>query len=121
MPNGKIDFAALPDPSSRTAALALPMEDEREEQVAQSWRSVLGHGGFGRLDRFFTVGGDSIRAIQVIGLLRAAGHAVEMRAFLAEPTVAGLARLLIPASEAPPEPSSARVDLSSVAELFDER
>jgi amino acid adenylation domain-containing protein/non-ribosomal peptide synthase protein (TIGR01720 family) len=121
MPNGKIDFAALPDPSTEATVPPLPLDDEREEQVAESWRSVLGHGGFGRHDRFFTVGGDSIRAIQVIGLLRAAGYAVEMRAFLAEPTVAGLARLLASAPEAPPEPNWARIDLASVAELFDEQ
>ena len=118
-PNGKIDHAALPDPAAPLAAPP-PLDDDREELVAASWRTVLGHGAFGRYDRFFTVGGDSIRAIQVVGLLRAAGHAVEMRAFLAAPTVAGLAQLLAAPPEATPEPGSARVDLAEVAELFDE-
>jgi amino acid adenylation domain-containing protein/non-ribosomal peptide synthase protein (TIGR01720 family) len=116
-PNGKVDYQALPEPddgAGETTSLA----DEREELVANAWRSVLGRGGFGRHDRFFTVGGDSIRAIQVVGQLRAAGHAIEMRAFLAAPTVAGIAALLGAPAEPAPAPASGRVDLAEVEGLF---
>ncbi|MYM92197.1 non-ribosomal peptide synthetase, partial [Rugamonas sp. FT82W] len=98
-PTGKTDYAALP-PIEAAAAHA-PVDDPSEVLVAQAWRAVLGHAGFGRHDRFFAVGGDSIRAIQVVGRLRAAGHRIEMRAFLGAPTVAGIAALLEQAAPAP--------------------
>ncbi|MDB5707596.1 MAG: putative non ribosomal peptide synthetase protein [Sphingomonas bacterium] len=116
-PNGKVDYKALPEPDDG-AAETPSLDDEREELVANAWRKVLGRGGFGRHDRFFTVGGDSIRAIQVVGLLRTAGHAIEMRAFLAAPTVAGIAALLSAPAEPAPAPVSGRVDLAEVEGLF---
>ncbi len=116
-PNGKVDYKALPEPDD-SATDEVVLADEREELVAGAWRTVLGRGGFGRHDRFFTVGGDSIRAIQVVGLLRAAGHAIEMRAFLGAPTVAGIAALLAEPAAPAPETASARVDLADVEGLF---
>jgi amino acid adenylation domain-containing protein/non-ribosomal peptide synthase protein (TIGR01720 family) len=116
-PNGKVDYKALPEPDD-TAEDTTSLEDEREELVAHAWRTVLGRGGFGRHDRFFTVGGDSIRAIQVVGLLRTAGYTIEMRAFLATPTVAGIAALLGASAEPASEPASSRVDLAEVEGLF---
>ncbi len=59
-----------------------------EALVAQTWRDVLGRNGFGRHDRFFELGGDLIKAIQVVGRLRQAGHRIDMREFLEGPTVA---------------------------------
>ncbi|WP_313918242.1 non-ribosomal peptide synthetase/type I polyketide synthase [Tahibacter sp.] len=115
-PSGKTDYAALP-PIETTADQAT-IDDPREALVAQAWRAVLGHAGFGRHDRFFAVGGDSIRAIQVVGRLRAAGHRIEMRAFLGAPTVAGIAALLVDAAPAP-DASGGRVALTEVEELFE--
>jgi len=117
LPNGKVDYAALPDGAGQEESLPLA---GLEAVVAETWRAVLGRGGFGRHDRFFAVGGDSIRAIQVVGRLRAAGHAVDMRAFLEAPTVAGLAALLDAAEEAAPGPeaASARLELAEIEGLF---
>lgn len=116
-PTGKTDYAALP-PIEAAAACA-PVDDTSEALVAQAWRAVLGHAGFGRHDRFFAVGGDSIRAIQVVGRLRAAGHRIEMRAFLGAPTIAGIAALLAQAAPAP-DASDGRVALVELEGLFDE-
>ena len=116
-PNGKTDYAALPDHDGATDEPA-PSGDAREEAVANAWRTVLGHGSFGRHDRFFVVGGNSIRAIQVVGLLRAAGYQLEMRAFLAAPTVAGVAALLTGAAEPARDTAGGRVDLAEVEGLF---
>jgi amino acid adenylation domain-containing protein len=118
-PNGKVDHAALPDQEDK-AEVPAPLDDPREELVASVWRKVLGRSAFGRHDRFYAVGGDSIRAIQVVGLLRNAGFEVPIPAFLAAPTVAGLAALLTTANEAVAAPleAAARVDLAEVEGLF---
>jgi amino acid adenylation domain-containing protein/non-ribosomal peptide synthase protein (TIGR01720 family) len=104
LPNGKVDYAALPDGGGHEESLPLA---GLEAVVAETWRAVLGRGG-------------SIRAIQVVGRLRAAGHAVDMRSFLEAPTVAGLAALLDAAEEAVPGPeaASARLELAEIEGLF---
>ncbi len=116
-PNGKTDYAALP-PIEAAAPPAI-IEDPCELLVAQAWRAVLGHAGFGRHDRFFAVGGDSIRAIQVVGRLRAAGRWIEMRAFLGAPTVAGIAALLVEAAPAP-DAGRGRVAIAELEGLFED-
>ena len=111
------DYAALA-PIEAALADAL-VYDPSEALVAQAWRAVLGHAGFGRHDRFFAVGGDSIRAIQVVGRLRAAGLSIEMRAFLGAPTISGIAALLAQAAPAP-DAGGGRVAAVELEGLFDE-
>ncbi|EPY00899.1 tyrocidine synthetase II [Magnetospirillum fulvum MGU-K5] len=105
LPNGKVDAAALPVP---TAAAPEEGEDEADlaTLVARIWREVLGRDGLTPTDRFFEVGGDSIKAIQVVSRLRRHGLTVSMRDFLTDPTIAGLARRL-EAEANPPLPSAA--------------
>jgi aryl carrier-like protein len=93
LPNGKIDHSALPDPSDAVVT-SLRIDDPLEAFVAAAWQDVLHHVDFGRNDRFFEVGGDSIKAIQVISRLRREGHRIEMREFMAASSVAALASLL---------------------------
>lgn len=105
LPNGKVDAAALPVPVA-----AVPEEGEDEADlaalVARIWREVLGRDGLTPTDRFFEVGGDSIKAIQVVSRLRRHGLTVSMRDFLTDPTIAGLARRLDDEANRP-EPSAA--------------
>jgi len=93
LPNGKVDAAALPDPAQAVAAILVEGAD-LQSRVAQVWRDILGHDGLSPTDRFFEVGGDSIKAIQVVGTLRRQGLTLSMRDFLTDPTIAGLARRL---------------------------
>jgi aryl carrier-like protein len=93
MPNGKIDHSALPDPTDAVVT-SMRTDDPLEAFVAAAWQDVLRHGDFGRNDRFFEVGGDSINAIQVISRLRREGHRIEMREFMSASSVAALASLL---------------------------
>lgn len=116
-PNGKTDYAALP--AVDAAAPATVIDDPGEALVAQAWQAVLGHAAFGRHDRFFAVGGDSIRAIQVVGRLRSAGHWIEMRAFLSAPTVAGIAAQLQEIAPAPAA-GSGRVAQAELEGLFED-
>jgi amino acid adenylation domain-containing protein/non-ribosomal peptide synthase protein (TIGR01720 family) len=116
LPNGKIDHSALPDPSDAVVTSGR-IDDPLEAFVADAWRDVLHHGDFGRTDRFFEVGGDSIKAIQVISRLRREGHRIEMREFMAASSVAALASLLAePVKQARPQSVSSTASLGA-AEL----
>jgi amino acid adenylation domain-containing protein/non-ribosomal peptide synthase protein (TIGR01720 family) len=91
MPNGKVDHAALPPPGDGAATRArYQPENELEIRIAEVWRSVLRRDDFCAQDHFFEVGGDSIKAIQIVNLLRRAGFKLHVRDFLQWPTISGL-------------------------------
>ena len=67
--NGKIDRKALPQPDQArpdldSAFIAPRIPDE--EVMASIWAQILGLDQVGINDNFFDIGGDSIRAIQVV-------------------------------------------------------
>ncbi|MET9520710.1 amino acid adenylation domain-containing protein, partial [Streptomyces sp. NPDC002994] len=94
--NGKLDRAALPVPGEGAFALAATVAPRTpmEERVAAVWGRVLGVEQVGVLDGFFDLGGDSIRAVALIGALRAEGLDVSVRDVFQRRTVAGLAESL---------------------------
>lgn len=100
LPNGKINKAALPDPTTIHNASAAASQD-LETQLARLWEEVLGHNSLGRTNHFFEVGGDSIKAIQLVNRLRLQGWSIEVREFLRHPTIADLATLLGVKAQAP--------------------
>ncbi|MEQ1511207.1 MAG: amino acid adenylation domain-containing protein [Lysobacteraceae bacterium] len=66
--NGKIDRARLPEPDAAAyvhSAQVMP-QGEMEEALWAVWKDVLGNEAFGVTDSFFSIGGDSILAIQVV-------------------------------------------------------
>ncbi len=109
---GKLDRRALPSPEE---AAAVPSQDfvppvsDRETQVAEVYREVLGLGRegqpgeqrVGREDDFFDLGGHSLLATRVLARLRAAsGVELPLRQIFETPTVRGLAAALDVALEA---------------------
>jgi len=117
LPNGKVDYAALPAP--RTARPEKVHAGNPEEAlVAGIWQDLLRHRDFGPHDHFYDVGGDSIRAIQVVGRLRLAGYQIDMRSFLKSPTVEGLAERIKVAGKAADADASDR-DLAGHVALSD--
>lgn len=70
-----------------------------ERQVEAIWSELLGRQEFGLHDSFFSVGGDSLLATQLISRIRSLfGVEIPLDSFFAEPTVAHLASLLSAAS-----------------------
>lgn len=69
--NGKLDRQALPAPSfagdlnQRVAPASV-----LERQLHAIWSEVLGHSDFGLTDHFFVIGGHSLLAARLIGLLQ---------------------------------------------------
>ncbi|WP_431040536.1 amino acid adenylation domain-containing protein [Streptomyces sp. P1-3] len=93
-PNGKVDRAALPEPTWGAGAYRAPRSTV-EEVLTGVYADVLGLGRVGVDDDFFAVGGDSIRSIQVVSRARALGVEVTPRQIFECRTVAELAVVAI--------------------------
>ena len=109
--NGKLDRAALPDPAAQArAAGPAPARAEADppatatgERIAAVVAEVLERPWIGPDEDFFTLGGDSLRAVQIVlRLNEELGTEVPINALFETRTVAGLAALLD--AEAEPEP-----------------
>ncbi|MWC31379.1 non-ribosomal peptide synthetase, partial [Paenibacillus sp. MMS18-CY102] len=91
-PNGKIDRKALPasEGSSFTGTEYVAPRTEVERTLVSIWQAVLGVKSVGIMDKFFDLGGDSIKSIQVSSRMLQAGYKIEMKDMFIYPTVASL-------------------------------
>ncbi|OIK24555.1 hypothetical protein VT52_026530 [Streptomyces malaysiense] len=98
-PNGKLDRSRLPAPGKHTPQRRPPLSGT-EQAVAAVFAEVLNAPAVGADDDFFARGGDSTAAVRLLARLPA-GHGPRptLRAFLANPTVAGVAQLLTGTAE----------------------
>ncbi|MEK4732085.1 non-ribosomal peptide synthase/polyketide synthase [Paenibacillus sp. FSL L8-0641] len=87
--NGKIDRKALPEPQGNinTGVEHVVPRNEREEILAKVWEDVLKTENIGVKDNFFSLGGDSIKAIQVMSRLNVHGLKLEMRDLFKHPVI----------------------------------
>jgi amino acid adenylation domain-containing protein len=95
--NGKIDRKALPEPDGAiaTGTQYLAPENETEEKLAAIWAEVLNVTGVrpGMADNYFSLGGDSIRAIRLVSLVNKHFKTkVQLQDLYESPTIRGLAR-----------------------------
>jgi amino acid adenylation domain-containing protein/non-ribosomal peptide synthase protein (TIGR01720 family) len=91
-PNGKVDRSALPDPVRDVSAGSSRGRSPIEQAVADIWKDVLGLERVGRDDKFFALGGHSLKAAQIVSrVLRRLGVKVSLREFFQDGTVAVLA------------------------------
>ncbi|TMQ71355.1 MAG: hypothetical protein E6K80_05855, partial [Candidatus Eisenbacteria bacterium] len=84
---------------------------EVEERLAEVWRQVLGLDRVGRHDNFFDLGGDSIRATQMVARVRAALKIeVPLNALFEAPTLLAFASRVVHAidGDAPSRPLAPR-------------
>jgi amino acid adenylation domain-containing protein len=97
--NGKINYAALPSPNGVRPKMAQSYVAPRtvsEEMLVGIFAEVLNLGRVGVLDNFFEMGGHSLLATQVIARLRVSFQVeVPLRQMFEQPTVAGLAAVVI--------------------------
>ncbi|XVV08454.1 amino acid adenylation domain-containing protein [Actinoplanes sp. CA-131856] len=104
-PNGKLDRRRLPAPDFAAQAGDDEPRTPAEELFAGLVAAVLGLDRVGVRDSFFTLGGDSILALQLTARARAAGWRLSARDVFARPTVEGLAATAVPLET--PRPDSA--------------
>lgn len=94
--SGKVDPSALPQPGEMSPSPGdrRAPATEKETLLAGIWEAVLGRPGLGIDDNFFDVGGDSIRALQVIAAVRQQGYECSIQALLDDPTIGAFSRQL---------------------------
>ncbi|WP_344251866.1 amino acid adenylation domain-containing protein, partial [Actinoplanes campanulatus] len=115
--NGKLDKRALPAPDGGQlpAATGVTPRTPLEQQLALVWAQVLDLPQAGVEDSFFDLGGDSIRAVSLVGAVRAAGHDISVTDVFERRTVAALAEL-IGSRTAPAEPHRATAPFALISE-----
>jgi hypothetical protein len=103
--SGKIDRRRLPQPDRSGLQLQnsfVPPRTPVEEALAQIWADVLGLPEVGVLDNFLELGGDSLRATQVIARVMEHFQVLQhVRALLDAPTVAEMALVILDRKTAP--------------------
>ena len=127
-PNGKLDRGALPEPGDDAVAhvgYEAPLGDV-EEAIAAIWRDVLSLDRVGRRDKFFEIGGDSLRSIAVVAKSRQAGILFSVADLFRHPTIAALAASLkqpgasLPLDEFVPTEATVHLDVpDGVEEVYD--
>ncbi len=103
--NGKLDRAALPAPRVDSTVAYVAPRSVAETVATTIFAAVLDVPRVGVRDNFFTLGGDSIRAVRAVGLLRAQGFEVTVADLFRRQTVeelAGLAGGVVEAEEPTP-------------------
>ncbi|MBS0346729.1 MAG: amino acid adenylation domain-containing protein [Proteobacteria bacterium] len=107
-PNGKVDRAALPDPTvvAQAAVREVP-QNELEAQIAAVWEEVLGNAGISRRQNFFDAGGHSMKMARVqLRLAEILGREVDLVDLFRYPTIASLASFLGSGPVAPGRPAA---------------
>src|SRR5690606_14212981 len=94
-PHGKLDRRALPEPRLDRGAGAIVPRDQIEARLMGIWSEVLGVESLGVHDNFFALGGQSLKATQVMSRVHRE-LAVELGwgSIFTHPTVAELAGLI---------------------------
>ncbi|WP_186810783.1 non-ribosomal peptide synthetase [Xanthomonas arboricola] len=95
--NGKLDRRALPRPaaSGQDIAAHVAPGSALELALCELWQSALALQRIGIDDDFFLLGGNSLSAVRLVGLIKERfGHAVTLQQFMQAPTVHALAQAL---------------------------
>ncbi|MGP3955770.1 amino acid adenylation domain-containing protein [Nonomuraea sp. 3N208] len=105
--HGKLDRDALPAPRAAEAddAFVAP-RDPAERAAADAWAAALDLPAVGVHGNFFELGGDSIRALRAIGLLREAGWEAGVQDVFRHQTPAALATVMSAGTSAEHVPSA---------------
>ncbi len=93
--NGKLDRRALPAPEQPSAALSAEQTtplDAVEAQLMALWQRLLGLDAVDRHASFFSLGGDSILVMQLVGLARQHELVLTPRLVFQHQTIAALAQ-----------------------------
>ena len=120
-PSGKIDRRALPILNQQWMSLNVDFVSPQtpvEIQLAEIWSNTLGIRQIGLNDNFFEVGGDSLRAVQLIFRVREAFQIeIPMVSLFDSPTIAEFAKAVNSGLDAQPIATS---DDMTVADLLAE-
>ncbi|PZE20567.1 non-ribosomal peptide synthetase [Paenibacillus xerothermodurans] len=122
--NGKVDRKALPEQGADTSGeeYAAP-RNEGERILCEVWQDVLGVQRVGITDNFFSLGGDSIKAIQMAARLNKQGWKLDMKDLFQNPTIGQVSVYLqsTKGAQAAQTPVIGEVALTPIQKWFFER
>ncbi len=111
--NGKHDHRALPAPEWGTIEQELVApRTPTEERIAGIWAEVLGVDRVGVTQDFFSIGGDSIRSIQIVARCKRAGIHLRPSDLFQHSTIAALAALADSSAYVPESTPLASLEVS---------
>ena len=91
--NGKVDRNKLLELEKNNAIIDKP-KSEKEKLLVELWKEILGIKEVGINQNFFSLGGDSIKAIQIISALKRKGYKVDMTQLYTHATIELLATII---------------------------
>jgi amino acid adenylation domain-containing protein len=95
LPNGKIDYKAIPKVHRQTANKDESEYSEAEKLVSNVWKQFLGEQNIGINDNFFLLGGHSMIAVEVmVRIEKETGIKLPLSSLFKYPTIKGFATLL---------------------------
>jgi amino acid adenylation domain-containing protein/non-ribosomal peptide synthase protein (TIGR01720 family) len=113
--SGKADRKALqqlPVQTLQAGVEYIPARNETEELLSSIWRQLLGERQISITENFFDAGGDSIRLIELSGLVsRAIGKEISIPVLFQYPTISDLAAYLANETKAYDVPDYDRTEL----------
>jgi non-ribosomal peptide synthase protein (TIGR01720 family) len=94
--NGKLDNTALPSPGEVSAGMHryVAPQTKLEKLLAGVWETVIKRTQIGIHDHFLSIGGDSIKAIQIVARMRDLGWKLQVGDILRHSTIASLVNYL---------------------------
>lgn len=112
--NGKLDRAALPKPQRSPSPKRVGPQTALEHVVWSIWTEVLDSQTLGIDDDFFSLGGHSILATQIIARIeQKVGQVIPVRVLFEKPTVRALAAWLQSASMATTESAAGHANIDT--------
>ncbi|NOQ28295.1 MAG: amino acid adenylation domain-containing protein [Bacteroidales bacterium] len=93
--NGKVNRKALPLPEIKAGDDYVAPKTKEESLLVDIWSKVLGVEGIGVTDNFFSLGGDSIKTIQIQARLNTAGFKISVKDIFLNPIISDLAPMMI--------------------------
>ncbi|MEO1619424.1 MAG: amino acid adenylation domain-containing protein [Cyanobacteria bacterium J06632_3] len=123
--NGKVDFAALPDPreyrqkhrQERQSTFVSP-QTAAEKTLARLWQQVLQTNRVGLEDDFFELGGDSIMAIQIAARMAESGFNISPNQIFQHSTLGELAAVAMPDVIGETQAAVGSVPLTPIQQAF---
>ncbi|MGT2637622.1 non-ribosomal peptide synthetase [Streptococcus ratti] len=91
--NGKLDKSKLPDINIESADEIVSPRNEKEAEILDVFKDVLGYEDLGIYDDFFEFGGDSIKNMMLVAKLRHIGYEITSKEVAHNSTVANIASI----------------------------
>ncbi|MEE6450278.1 amino acid adenylation domain-containing protein [Gottfriedia acidiceleris] len=91
---GKVDLKALDKIEINTSSSDQSEMTETELMVSKFFQRILDCAEVGSMDSFYQLGGDSIKAIQLVGLMKSEGIQITVKDIMAHKNIRGIANFI---------------------------